>query len=118
MARHTNRVSAVATKLLQYCYIKGTIRLILFTLGGDRAYIAAYYGSDWAEDRATRKSTGAYLIFLGIGPVEWASKIQRLPAQYSAEAEFIAANAPAKSIKNVNTLAVERKWYRGFVFEI
>lgn len=30
--------------------------------------------------------------------MEWASKIQRLPAQSSAEAEFIAANAPAKSI--------------------
>ena len=99
LARYSNKVSRVAcagvTQLLQYCYNTRSLRLVL---GGIRATITAYCDSDWAGDRETRKSTGAYIVFLGTGPVEWASKLQRLPAQSSAEAEFIALNDPAKSI--------------------
>lgn len=99
LARYSNKVSRSAcagvTQLLQYCHNTRSQRLVL---GGRRAYITAYCDSDWAGDRETRKSTGAYIVYLGTGPVEWASKLQRLPAQSSAEAEFIALNAPAKSI--------------------
>ena len=35
---------------------------------------------------------------MGSGPVEWASKLQKLPALSTAEAEYIAMTAPAKSI--------------------
>ncbi|CAM9168044.1 unnamed protein product [Ectocarpus fasciculatus] len=107
-ARCTNKVNRIVcagvTQSLQYCYNTRSMRL---ALGGDRAYITAYYDSDWAGDRAARKSTGAYLIFLGVGPVEWASKIQRIPEQSSAEAKFLAANAPTKSIMWIRWLLTQ-----------
>lgn len=99
LARYSSKPNRVAcaglTQLLQYCY---NTRKEVLVLGGDRAIIRGYFDSDWAGNRADRKSTGFYAVFLGIGPVEWASKLQRLVAQSTAEAEFITANAPARTI--------------------
>ena len=99
LARYSNRLSRTAcagmTQLLQYCYNTRQEELVL---GGTRAFITGYCDSDWAGDRLTRRSTGAYIIYLGSGPVEWASKLQKLPALSTAEAEYIAMTAPAKSI--------------------
>ena len=64
LARYSNKVSRVAcagvTQLLQYCYNTRHLHLVL---GGRRATITAYCDSDWAGDRETRKSTGAYFVF-------------------------------------------------------
>ena len=67
-------------------------------MGGRNAYIRAFCDSDWAGDRATRKSTAAYILYLGRGPVEWASRLQRLQAQSTAEAEYLAMNPEARAI--------------------
>ena len=99
LARYSNKVNRVAcagmTQLLQFCY---NTRNYTLKLGGHRARITAYYDSDWAGDRELRRSTGAFVLYLGWGPVEWGSKRQRLPAQSTAEAEFIAENDPCRSI--------------------
>jgi hypothetical protein len=108
LARQTSKISGVAcagvTQLYQFCYNTRTLEL---ALGGTRASIIGYFDSDWAGDRATRRSTGAYILFLGTGPVEWSSKVQRLPAQSTAEAEFIRANAPARSIMWMRSLLAQ-----------
>ena len=99
MARYADKVSRVAaagvTQLLQYLY---NTRHHTLVLGGTSAYIKAFCDSDWAGDRSNRRSTGAFVLYLGDGPVEWASRQQRLTAQSTAEAEYIALTAPAKSI--------------------
>ena len=99
LARQTNKVSKVAcaglTNLLQYCYNTRKSKLVL---SGINAYITAFCDSDWAGCRETRRSTGGYIIYLGGSPVEWGSKRQALPAQSTAEAEYIAMLEPAKSI--------------------
>jgi hypothetical protein len=99
VARHVAKISKVAaagvSQLLQYLY---NTRHRTLMLGGIAAYIKAFCDSDWAGDRANRRSTGAFILYLGDGPVEWSSKQHRLVAQSTAEAEYIALNAPAKSI--------------------
>jgi hypothetical protein len=105
LARYSNKISGVAcagvTQLLQFCY---NTRKIELALGGTKASVVAYFDSDWAGDRATRRSTGMHIIYMGIGPVEWCSRLQKLVAQSTCEAEYMAANAPARSILWLRTL--------------
>jgi hypothetical protein len=49
--------------------------------------------SDWAADRDTRRSVGAFVLFLGGAPVSWRSKLQGSVALSTAEAEFMAGSA-------------------------
>ena len=99
LARYCNKVNKVAaagvTQLLQYCYNTRKQSLIL---GGSSAYLCCYVDADWAGDRVDRCSTGCYILFVGMGPVEWGSRKHKLPAQSTAEAEYIAMNAPARAI--------------------
>ena len=99
VARYSNKVSRTAaacvTRLLQYCY---NTREKTLVLGGPAAYICGFCDSDWAGDRLTRRSTGAYILYLGVGAVEWGSRQHSLTAQSTAEAEYITMNAPARSI--------------------
>lgn len=108
MARHAHHVSKVAaagvTQLLQFLF---NTRQRTLVLGGTNAYIKAFCDSDWAGDCSSRKSTGAYVVYLGHGPVEWGSKQQKLVAQSTAEAEYIALNAPARSILWLRWLLVQ-----------
>jgi len=109
LARYTSKVSRVAaagaTQLLQYLY---NTRFMVLVLGGLRAYITAMCDSDWAGDLESRRSTGSFILYLGSGPIEWASKLQRLAAQSTAEAEYIALLAPVKSIM----------WLRWMLFQL
>ena len=99
LAHYSNKLNRAAcagmTQLLQFCY---NTRDWTLKLGGHKARVTAYYDSDWAGDRELRRSTGGFLVYLGWGPIEWGSKRQRLPAQSTAEAEFIAANDPSRTI--------------------
>jgi hypothetical protein len=91
----TRLACAAVTRVLQYMHNTRDMELIL---GGESARIIAYFDSDFAACLDTRCSIGAYYIFLGFGCVEWASKRAKVPANSTAEAEYIAANAPARSI--------------------
>ena len=51
-----------------------------------------YSDSDWAACVDTRKSVGAYVLFLNGGPVSWRSKQQTSVALSTCEAEFMAAS--------------------------
>ena len=51
-----------------------------------------YSDSDWAACVDTRKSVGAFVLFLNGGPVSWRSKQQTSVALSTCEAEFMAAS--------------------------
>lgn len=99
MAKYCNAISRVAaagvTQLLQYCYNSRHEELVL---GGEYAYITAYADSDWATDRDNRRSQSSYVMFLGTGPVAWKSTQQKVTAQSTAEAEYMAKAGACKSV--------------------
>jgi len=109
LARYSTKVSRVAaagvTHLLHFVYNTRGKELVL---GGANAYIKAFCDADWAGDRDSRRSTSCHIVYLGSGPVEWASKLQRLQAQSTAEAEYLAMNAAVRTIV----------WLRWLLFQI
>ncbi len=66
-----------------------------FTSRGSDTFnrLFGFCDSDWAADRDTRRSVGAFLLFLGGAPVSWRSKLQGSVALSTAEAEFMAGSA-------------------------
>ena len=59
------------------------------------AHLTSYSDSDMAGDVDTRKSTSGVLFFLGRSPMSWQSVKQKVVAQSSCEAEYIAAATAA-----------------------
>jgi hypothetical protein len=99
--RPTMAACRAVTRILQYCLNTKDAKL---TLGGLLPFIIAFFDSDWAADILSRRSYGGHIVFLGFGPVDWSSKMSKLVCNSTAEAEFIAANAPAKSIQWIRWL--------------
>ena len=52
--------------------------------------LVAYVDADFAGDVHDRKSTTGYFVFLGKGLVSWSSRKQKVVAQSTCEAEFLA----------------------------
>jgi hypothetical protein len=75
LARFSSKVNQIAaaglTHLLQFCY---NTRFQKLMLGGTRASIAGFSDSDYGGDRLTRRSVASFMLYLGIGPVDWWSK--------------------------------------------
>ena len=61
--------------------------------------MTVYTDSDWAGDKATRRSISGYIIFLMNCPVIWKSKQQSSVTLSSTEAEYVALSEAAKEIK-------------------
>lgn len=61
-------------------------------------HLFGFCDSDWAACLDTRRSMGAYLLFLNGGAVAWRSKKQTSVALSTAEAEFMAASATAQTV--------------------
>ena len=76
-------------------YLKGTKKWTL-NLGGDVADEAGFTGSDRGGDRDGRKSTSAYIFYMGNGAVSWRTKNQTSVTLSSIEAEYIAMWQAAK----------------------
>ena len=66
-----------------------------------------YSDADYAGDSNTLRSTGAYVVMMGGGAVDWSSKLQPVVAQSTTEAEYIAANAAGRDIAWVRNLLTE-----------
>jgi hypothetical protein len=60
--------------------------------------LIAYTDSDWGSEPDTRRSTsGSIIIFLG-GPIYWESRLQKVVATSSTEAEYIALSEGCRTI--------------------
>ena len=70
-------------------YLQGTKDYGIVFKGGDDT-LSMYTDSDYANDPDTARSTSGYVSFLGSSIVSWSCRVQRLVAQSSTEAEYIA----------------------------
>lgn len=74
-----------------YRYLKGTINRGIVYRRGTNFEVTAYTDSDWAGDQVKRCSTGGYIFTLAGGVVAWMSKLQKVQALSTCEAEYVAA---------------------------
>lgn len=75
-------------------YLKATKNHGLWYSGKEE--LLGFTDSDWAGDQQNSKSTSGYVFTYGGACVSWKSQLQRVVAQSTAEAEYIAANGAAK----------------------
>ena len=77
-------------------YIKGTTNFgIVYSKEKEEVKLLGYSDSDMAGDIDDRKSTSGVAYFLGRSIVSWLSQKQKVVAQSSCEAEYIAAATAA-----------------------
>ena len=65
--------------------------------------------SDYAGDKVTRKSTSGWISYMNGGCISWASRLQKLCAQSSAEAEIYAVVDSVKEAIHLKTLCEDCK---------
>ncbi|BEJ15305.1 hypothetical protein CspHIS471_0410720 [Cutaneotrichosporon sp. HIS471] len=68
------------------------------TLGGNPQPLQVYTDSDWCADRDLRRSTSGFAVFLNGTLINWSSHRQRLVAQSTMEAEYVAAADASREI--------------------
>jgi hypothetical protein len=88
-------------------YLKGTLGTSLCFTGADMK-LTGYVDSDLAGDVDTRKSTTGYVYTLGGTAVSWVSKLQKIVALSTTEAEYVAVTEAGK----------EMVWLQGFLEEL
>jgi hypothetical protein len=77
--------------LMVLSYLAGTADIAIHLGGRQRdTAITAYIDADFAEDNETRKSVSGVVIMINNSPVSWFSRRQRIIAQSSTEAEYLA----------------------------
>ena len=80
-------------------YLKNTIFHGINIRKTSSLTLTCFSNADWAGSLDDRKSTSAYVLFLGHTPISWSSKKQHAIARSSIEAEYRAlATAIAKSM--------------------
>jgi hypothetical protein len=68
--------------------------------------------SDWAGEQDGLFSTSGTLTFLAGGPIAWKAVLQRIQAQSSGEAEYIAMSDGAKDILYIRRVLYRMSFYR------
>ncbi|MCO5562840.1 hypothetical protein L7F22_016475 [Adiantum nelumboides] len=76
-------------------YLKGTKNKCL-CYGKGPLELKGFCDSDMAGDVDTRKSTSGYVFTLARGAVSWCSKLQKIVASSTTEAEYISATEASK----------------------
>jgi len=99
LARFSSNPGAAHWREVKHClrYLCGTADLSLQFSSSNPNHLLTdqLYGfcdSDWGSDTDTRRSVGAYVLFLNGSPLSWRSKMQPTIALSTAEAEFMAAS--------------------------
>ncbi len=88
-------------------YLKGTRDLGL-CYGGPDVCLHGFVDSDMAGDIDGRKSTTGYVFTLGSAAVSWVSKLQKIVALSTTEAEYVALTEASK----------EMVWLQGLMKEL
>jgi hypothetical protein len=94
LAQHTKNPGPDHWQALKriFLYLRSTMDYCII-FGGtdtDNNNLSGYTDASFAEDPATRRSTGAYVFMLNGGPVSWTSKRQATVALSTTEAEYMA----------------------------
>jgi hypothetical protein len=87
-----------------YAYAKGT-QNVAITYTRQDAQIIGYCDADWAGCLDTRRSTTGYMFTLAGGPISWSSAVQKVVAQSTCEAEYMALGEAVK----------EALWIKDFI---
>ena len=66
-----------------------------------------YADADFAGDLFTRRSTSGMVVIMNNGPISWLSRLQKLCAQSTAEAEIYAVTDSVKEAVHVRLLCEE-----------
>uniref|UniRef100_A0A2N9EY29 CCHC-type domain-containing protein n=1 Tax=Fagus sylvatica TaxID=28930 RepID=A0A2N9EY29_FAGSY len=88
-------------------YLKGTLGTFLCFTGADMK-LTGYVDSDLAGDVNTKKSTTGYVYTLGGTAVSWVSRLQKIVALSTTEAEYVAVTEAGKVMV----------WLQGFLEEL
>ena len=67
----------------------------------------AFVDADYAMDIPTRRSTSGIIVFMNGGPISWSSRLQKVTAQSTAEAEIHAATELVKELVHLKLLLNE-----------
>jgi hypothetical protein len=78
-------------------YLRGTSNHAL-CFGGSETVLQGYVDSDMAGDKDSRRSTTGYVFTIGGTTVSWISKIQKVVALSTIEAEYVAATEASKEM--------------------
>ncbi|KAJ7516879.1 hypothetical protein O6H91_21G002900 [Diphasiastrum complanatum] len=89
-------------------YVSSTFDFGLLYKSEDLSIIG-YSDSDFVGDRADRKSTSAYVIYLGGNLISWLSKKQDTVSLSSCEAEYKVLTTTTKEVLWIKRLLVELK---------
>ena len=90
-------------------YLKAT-RTLGITYNGKKPGFYGYSDSDWAGDRATRRSTSGYLFYLYGGVITWRSTRQKAVTVSSTEAEYYGLTNAAKDAAWLRNLLTQLQY--------
>ena len=71
-------------------YLNSTCNYQLVFNGDSDKGLISYTDSDWASDKITRKSQTGYFFMIASAIFSWQSKVQKIIALSSTEAEYMA----------------------------
>jgi len=89
------------------CYLKGILDHDLDLSRATDLSFTTFYDFDWVGDTRDRKSTIAYLIYVGPNAISWSYKKQLTVAKYSTKAEY----------RTIVTTTTELLWLRELLKE-
>ncbi|KAH9309120.1 hypothetical protein KI387_037031, partial [Taxus chinensis] len=78
-------------------YLRGTMGTVLCYSGSDTT-LHGYVDSDMAGDVDSRRSTTGYIYTVGGTAMSWISRLQKLVALSTTEAEYVAATEASKEM--------------------
>jgi hypothetical protein len=78
-------------------YLRGAYTHAL-CFGGSETFLQGYVDSDMAGDKDNRRSTTRYVLTIGGTTVSWISKLQKVVALSTTEAEYVATTEASKEM--------------------
>lgn len=88
-------------------YLRGTMDIGILYESNRNLVLNCYSDSDYAGDRATRRSTTGFVLILGSGAISWSSQLQKCVALSTTEAEYVSSSQAVKELVWLNSLLDE-----------